>query len=461
MSDQFGYLSATALIDHYRARTLSPVEVVKALLDRIAALNPAVNALYFVDAEGAVAAATASGARWRRGEPQGLLDGVPVTLKDSVAVCGMPSYHGTLAIDPANATPAIDAPVTARLREAGAVIIGKTTMPDYGMIASGISSRYGVTRNPWDLTRNSGGSSAGAGAGLAAGFAPLAIGSDIGGSVRIPAAFCGVFGLKGSYGRVPLQYPAPWLVAGPMTRTVADAALVMNVITRPDDRDFTSLPYDARDYLAGLDKGVRGLRIGVLENIGFGLPPEPQVMAMLQHAAQVFAGLGAIVETVAPIFDTDPEPDFDRIVHAGSYLMFGALSAAQQQVVMPQIAEWCRRRHADDVTQLMRSHVAIGAIRRQVVAPCRRCDYLLSPTMAVLPYAAELPWPPAGTAHNPFCFPFNMSEQPAASVNGGFSEEGLPIGLQIVGRRFDDAGVLRVAFAFEQATGHHRRHPAL
>jgi len=457
--DERIYLTATELTRRYRTGTLSPVEVVTALLDRIEGVNPKVNALYFIDAEGALRAAAASEDRWRRGEPQGVLDGVPVMLKDSVSAVGMPSYYGTLATNPAQAIAAEDAPVTARLKEAGAVLIGKTTMPDFGMIASGISSRYGVTRNPWDLSRNSGGSSSGAGAGLAAGFAPLAIGTDIGGSVRIPAAFCGAFALKPSYGRVPLHYPAPWLIAGPMTRTVVDAALLMNVITRPDDRDFTALPHIDRDYCAGIEAGIRGVRIGVLGNIGFGLAVDPQVTAMLGRAAEIFASLGAIVEPVLPIFDKDPEPDFDRCVHVGSYLTFAGLSLERQQSVMPIIADWCRRRNADSVVELMRSQIAIGKIRQQTLMPFAHCDYLLSPTMAVLPYAAELPWPPGGTAHNPFCFPFNVSEQPAASVNGGFSCEGLPIGLQIIGRRFDDHGVLRVAFAFEQAAGYYRRHP--
>ncbi len=461
MSDQLAYFAAEELTEHYRTGALSPIEVIRALLDRIAAINPMVNALYFVDAEGALAAAAESEERWRRGNPQGLLDGVPVSLKDSVLAVDMPSYHGTLATDPAQARAPLDAPVTTRLKEAGAIIIGKTTMPDFGMIASGVSSRYGVTRNPWDLSCNSGGSSSGAGAGLAAGLGPLAIGTDVGGSVRIPAAFCGTFALKPSYGRVPLNYPAPWLVAGPMTRTVGDAALMMNVISRPDHRDFAALPYDERDYRDGIEAGVRGRRIGVLENIGFGLPVEPQIAGMLSEAAEIFTGLGAIVEPVPPIFAEDPEPDFDRCVHVGSYLMFAGLTPEQQQAVMPVIAEWCRRRNADSVLELMRSQVAIGMIRRQTLAPFERCEYLLSPTMAVLPYAADLPWPPGGTAHNPFCFPFNMSEQPAASINGGFSREGLPMGLQIIGRRFDDHGVLRVALAFEQATLHCRRHPDL
>jgi len=458
-SDEISYLSAAELSAGYRSGALSPVEIVAALFSRIEALNPRVNALYFVDADGGLAAARAAEERWRRGEPNSQLDGVPVTLKDSIWVAGMPSYHGTSAADPARAVAAVDAPVTARLKEAGAIPIGKTTMPDYGMIASGISSRYGVTRNPWDLSRNTGGSSSGAGAALAAGLGPLAIGTDVGGSIRIPAAFCGVFALKPSYGRVPLQFPAPWLTAGPMTRSVSDAALMMNVITRPDRRDFASLPFDPRDYGDGLDAGVSGLRIGVLEAIGFGLPADPEVRTMLQKAARCFAELGAAVEPIPPIFATDPEPDFDRCVHVGSYLLFANLSAEQQQAVMPVIADWCRRRASDDVLDLMRSQQAIGAIRRQVLGAFDNLDYVIAPTMAVLPYAAELPWPPGGTSHNPFCFPFNMSEQPAASINGDYSREGLPIGLQIIGKRFDDAGVLRVARAYESATAGMQRCP--
>lgn len=459
--DELGYLTADELSRHYRDGSLTPVEVVAAVLERIDAVNPQVNALYFVDAQGALAAARGSAERWRRGEPKSPLDGIPVTLKDSLPAIGMPAYHGTLATDPAQAVSQVDAPVTARLKEAGAILIGKTTMPDYGMIASGISSRYGVTRNPWNLSRNSGGSSSGAGAALAAGCGPLAIGTDIGGSVRIPAAFCGVFALKPSYGRVPCHYPAPWLITGPMTRSVRDAASLMNVITRPDRRDFSALPYDPRDYCDGIEAGVAGLRIGVLEDIGFGLPVDPEIRDTLHRAAAVFAGLGAVIEPIPPIFAEDPEPDFDRCVHTGSYLLFAGLASAQQERVMPVIAEWCRRRATDDVLALMRSQLAISAIRRRVLAPFERRDFLLSPTMAVLPYAAEAPWPPDGTAHNPFCFPFNMSEQPAASLNGGFSRAGLPIGLQIIGPRFDDVGVLRVARAFEQATEYWRRRPDL
>jgi len=250
-------------------------------------------------------------------------------------------------------------------------------------------------------------------------------------------------------------------VTGAMTRTVADAALMMNVIARSDRRDYTALPFDDCDYLAGIDRGVSGLRIGCLENIGFGLPVDPQIRDTLIAAARRLESMRAIVQPLPPLFDQDPEPDFDRYVHVGSYLGFSRLGPRQQQSVLPVIAEWCRKTNEGSVLDLMQTIVNLKTIRQRVLAPFEHWDYILSPTMAVLPYQADLPWPPGGTAHNPFCFPFNMSEQPAASINGGFSREGLPIGLQIVGRRYDDRGVLRVAHALEQAIAHERRLPSL
>src|SRR5438552_9764204 len=232
-ADDLCFLSARELVSRYRARSLSPVEVTRAILDRIALINPHINALYYVDAEGALAAARGAEGRWQRGMPMGVLDGVAVTLKDSIRVAGMPTPNGTRAFADRPNEPE-DSPVTARLREHGAIIVGKTTMPDLGMIPSGISSLHGVTRNPWNRERNSGGSSAGAGAAVASGLGPLAVGSDIGGSVRIPAAFCGIVGLKPSYGRVPIADPWPALVAGPMARSVADVALLLGVISLPD-----------------------------------------------------------------------------------------------------------------------------------------------------------------------------------------------------------------------------------
>jgi len=449
-ADELCFLSACELLRHYRARSLSPVEVTRAILDRIADVNPHVNALYYIDAERALAAARDAERRWHRRAPMGVLDGVPVTLKDSVRVAGMPTPNGTqaLADQPDERQ---DSPVTARLREQGAIILGKTTMPDFGMIASGISSLHGVTRNPWNQERNSGGSSSGAGVAVASGLGPLAVGSDIGGSIRIPAAFCGIVGLKPSYGRVPIADPWQALVAGPMARTVADAALLLGVISRPDTRDYTSLPWEDRDYLDDIDAGVRGLRIGLLTDMGFGLPVHPEIRSRVEAAAGVFAALGAIVTPMPPMFDDDPEPDFDQLVQTCGRADFAALSPERQAMVLPQIADWCRQGEHTSAYVLTRAAVGIGHTRRRVIAAGAAYDYLVSPTMAIEPYAAELPWPEGGSQHNPFCFPFNLSEQPAISICCGFTSSRLPVGLQIVGKRFDDAGVLRLARAYEAA----------
>jgi len=424
MAEELCFLSAHELQRGYRNRTLSPVEVTRAILAHIAEANPHVNALYLVDSDGALAAARSSETRWRRNDPKGALDGIPVTLKDSIRVAGMPT--GALGDEPPETT---DSPVTARLREDGAVILGKTTMPDLGMIASGISSRHGITRNPWNLERNSGGSSSGAGVAVASGFGPLAVGSDIGGSVRIPSAFCGTVGLKPSYGRVPIADPWQGLVAGPMTRSVTDTAMLLGVISRPDAADYTALPNDDRDYLEGLDSGVRGLRIGLLTDMGFGLRPEPDVRARVEAAAKLLSDLGAIVEPMAPIFDADPEPDFDRMVQAYSWPAFRALPPERQAVMLPQIATWCREGSCLSLADLINATVGIGNTRRRVIAACAKYDFVVSPTMAVEAYAADLPWPEGGTRHNPFCFPFNLSEQPALSICCGLTTNGLPVGL--------------------------------
>ena len=458
MTDELCFLCSAELAARYRRRDLSPVEVARAVLDRIERVNPRVNALYFVDHAGALAAARDAEARWRRGEPLGELDGVPFTLKDSIPVAGMPMPHGTQAFA-GRITRDADAPATMRLREAGAVLLGKTTMPDLGMIASGVSSEHGVTRNPWNLERNTGGSSSGAGAAVAAGLGTLAVGSDIGGSVRIPAAFCGIVGLKPSYGRVPLAHPWQALVAGPMARTVGDVARLLNLIARPDTRDYTSLPWDNRNYLDDIDAGVRGLRVGLMLDIGFGLPVQPEVRARVEAAAAAFESLGAAVEAMPPMFGEDPEPDFDRMVQAYAWAEFATLSPAEQDCVMPEIAAWCRDGEGLTAAELTRATLGIGETRKRVIAATAACDLVLTPTMAVEPYRAELPWPSGGTRHNPFCFPFNLSEQPALSICCGFTSSGLPVGLQIVGRRFDDAGVLRAARAYEAARPKLRERP--
>src|SRR5712671_7730735 len=262
-------LTAQALSSAFRAKQLSPVEVARAALARVAAWETKINAMYVVDEAGALAGAAASEARWRAGVPLSALDGVPITIKDNIPVKGFATPVGTAAGD---MTPsAFDAPPSARVREAGCIIIGKTKMPDYGMLASGVSSLHGITRNPWNLSRNAGGSSSGAGASLVAGYTPLALGTDIGGSVRLPAAYNGVFALKPSLGRVPVYPPYLGRVTGPMTRTVMDAALLMTELTRPDPRDFMALPYEKIDWPGLIGGDVKGKKLGLLLDIGAGL----------------------------------------------------------------------------------------------------------------------------------------------------------------------------------------------
>jgi aspartyl-tRNA(Asn)/glutamyl-tRNA(Gln) amidotransferase subunit A len=256
----------------------------------------------------------------------------------------------------------------------------------------------------------------------------------------------------------------PWqaLVAGPMARTVSDVARLLNVIARPDARDYTALPWDDRDYLDNLDAGVRGLKIGLLLDIGFGLPAHEEVRAHVTAAAAAFEALGARVEPMPPIFDEDPEPYFDRMVQAHAWADFSNLTPEGRDCVMPEIAEWCREGERLTAAEFTGAQVRLGEVRGCVIAATAPYDLVLAPTMSVEAFDAELPWPAGGTRHNPFCFPFNLSEQPALSICCGYTARGLPVGLQIVGRRFDDAGVLRAARAYETTRpGLARRPPAV
>ncbi|MFO1298728.1 MAG: amidase, partial [Rubrivivax sp.] len=310
-------LSAAELSAAYAAKRLSPVEVTQAVIAHIARWEPHLHALYAYAPERALAAAKEAEARWQRGAPRSPLDGVPVTIKENVATKGTPVPLGTAATD---LTPAAeDAPPAARLAEAGCVLLAKTTMPDYGMLSSGLSTFHALARNPWDLSKNPGGSSAGAGAAAAAGYGPLHVGTDIGGSIRLPAGWCGVVGLKPSNGRVPIKPPYIGRVAGPMTRTVTDAALMMAALARPDWRDTTSLPHediawgDLTLEVNGL-KGVKevkglealkGLRIGVLAEAGWGLPPSADPAAALQRAARLFEQAGAAIVPMKPFLTAE------------------------------------------------------------------------------------------------------------------------------------------------------------
>jgi aspartyl-tRNA(Asn)/glutamyl-tRNA(Gln) amidotransferase subunit A len=458
-------LTAQALSSAYRARQLSPVEVARAAFARIAAWEPKINAMYVVDEAGALAQAAASEARWRAGAPLSALDGVPITIKDNIPVKGFATPVGTAAGDMAPA--AADAPPSQRVREAGCVIIGKTTMPDYGMLASGISSLHGITRNPWNLSRNAGGSSSGAGASLVAGYTPLALGTDIGGSVRLPAAYNGVFALKPSFGRVPIYQPYLGRVVGPMTRTVGDAALLMTALTKPDARDYMALPHQEIDWQgvleSGMESDLRSKKLGLLLDIGIGLAPQPAVQAAIMAAARAFEHAGAAVELVAPFLNAEIANGVDGFFQARLLAEFQLLPPERQEKVLPFIVAWCRRAAKLSAADGARNLALVMLMREKTVAATEPYDFLITPTSPIAAYGAEEATPGNDPAHPfehiGFTVPFNMSEQPAASICAGYDADGMPIGLQIVGHRFDDVGVLRMAHAYEAMRSPQRAWP--
>ena len=444
-------LSAAELSRLYATRAASPVEAVRAVIDHIARWEPRLCALYAYDPDAALAAARAAEARWQAGAPLSPLDGVPLTLKENIATRGVPLPAGTAATELVPA--AEDAPPAARLREAGCVLLAKTTMPDYGMLTSGLSSFHPLSRNPWDLRLNPGGSSAGAAAAAAAGYGPLHVGTDIGGSIRLPAGLCGVFGLKPSLGRIPIKPPYAGRVAGPMTRSVADAALMMVPLTRPDWRDTMSLPF--QDIAWGeLDLDVRGLRLGLLMDAGWGLPLDGETAAAVQAAARAFEAAGAIVEPLAPFSTREMIDGLDRFWRIRSYLDISALPAERQARVLPYIRQWVATGATLGGAEVFHGYSQMGALREAAVRACQPYDFVLSPVNPVPGYPAE--WaspiddPQRPFEHIAYTLPYNMSEQPAASINCGHTAAGLPIGLQIVGRRHDDLGVLRLARAWER-----------
>ncbi|NKQ53363.1 amidase [Amycolatopsis sp. K13G38] len=448
--------SATELLAEYRARRLSPVEATEAVLTRIDALEGRLHALYAYEPEQARAAAKASEQRWRAGEP-GALDGIPLTLKENIATKGTPVPLGTAATElvPAPA----DAPAAARVREAGSVLLAKTTMPDYGMLTSGLSSFHTATRNPWDLERTPGGSSAGAAAAAAAGYGPLHVGTDIGGSIRLPAGWCGLVGFKPSFGRVPVDPPYLGRVAGPLTRTVAGCALLMGVLSAPDTRDHMSLPH-AEIAWSELSGQLKGLRIGLQLDAGVGLNVEPRIRDAVVAAGRLFEQAGAIVEPLAPFLTREMLDGLDTFWRVRAWCDLEALPEQRRTKVLPYIAEWARG--GADVTGVAayRGFSQIDAMSVAAVRAGAPFDFVVSPTCPVSAPPAE--WasptndPRRPFEHIAFTVPYNMSGQPAVSLNCGYGDEGQPIGLQIAGRRFDDLGVLRVAAAFEVIRGAQR-----
>ena len=461
------YASATELVSLIRTKVLSPVELMEALLARIERVNPIVNAYCTITADRAMDEARRAEAAVMSGEPLGALHGVPVSIKDLAFTKGVRAMSGSFIFE--HRVPDEDAPFVRRLREAGAIVIGKTTSPEFGWKALGDSPLTGHTRNPWNPAMTPGGSSAGAAAATAAGLGPLAQGSDGAGSIRIPAGFCGIYGLKPSYGRVPM-----WPVSnddygshtGPMTRTVADAALMLAAMAGPDEWDRTSLEARPADYAGELDRGVKGLRVAYSRDLG-GLQVDAEVAALVDAAARVFETIGASVEEVKPGFaDTSP-------------LIRRLWSAHMAGNRARYLEEW-RDRMDPGLVACIESGLPLTAVDYvearaeklafwDTVRPLfERYDLLLTPTLSVAAFPVERLNP----AHYPqhawdwfpwasFSYPFNLTQQPAASVPAGFTAAGLPVGLQIVGRRFADLTVLQASAAFESARPWRARRPPL
>ena len=462
------WLSATTLVSHYRARTLSPVEVTRAVLDRIEAVNPRVNAYDLVDDAQALVSARESEARWARGTPHGPIDGVPTSIKDIILTKGWPTLRGSKTVDPAGPWND-DAPATARLREAGAVLVGKTTTPEFGWKGVTDSPLTGITRNPWNLAMTPGGSSGGASAQVATGLGQLAIGTDGGGSIRIPCAFAGIPGLKPSFGRVPAWPLSPFgTVAhlGPMARTVADCALMLNVLARPDARDWFSLPYDGADWTKDLALGVKGLRIAFSPRLGYVSYVHPEVEARVAEAVKVLESLGARVGAVDPGFP-DAEAVFTAHWTSGAWNLLRKIPAEKHALIEPGLREAAEHGGRYSLADYFDAVAARGAMGERMRRFHTEWDLLVTPAVAVPAFEVGRLEPAAPTGQGtwtwwtPFSFPFNLTQQPAMSVPCGFTSAGLPIGLQIVGPMHRDDLVLRAGHAYEQATDHHRRRPAL
>ena len=461
------YAPATQLASLIRAKKLSPVELTRAVLERIERLNPVVNAFCTVTADAALDAARAAEHAIIRGEPLGPLHGIPFSIKDLHFTRGVRTMSGSFIF--VDRVPDVDPPFVRRLKDAGGIMVGKTTTPEFGWKAIGDSPLTGITRNPWNTAVTTGGSSAGAGAAAAAGLGPLHQGSDGAGSIRIPSGFCGIYGLKPTYGRVPT-----WPVSntdytshvGPMTRTVADAALMLSVMAGPDEWDRTSLEGTPQDYVGALARGVGGLRVAFSPDLG-GLAVDAEVATVVREAAHVFDGLGCVVEEVKPGF-------------ADSHDLIRCMWSAHEAGIYAQYLPRWRDRMDPGLVACIEDGLRYSMVEYveargrkfafwDSVRPLfEKYDLLLTPTISVAAFPVgrlnpadwpQHPWDWLGWAS--FSYPFNFTGQPAASVPAGFTQAGLPVGLQIVGRRFADLTVLQASAAFEAARPWGERRPAL
>jgi aspartyl-tRNA(Asn)/glutamyl-tRNA(Gln) amidotransferase subunit A len=454
MKNDLCSLSATDLIRSYAKKQLSPVEVTRAVLDRIEKLNPVLNAFCLLDFDSSLKSAKQSEKRWAKGTPQGLLDGVPVSIKDLLLTRGWPTLRGSKTVDPKGPWND-DAPVVARLREHGAVLLGKTTTPEFGWKGVTDGPLTGITRNPWNPKLTPGGSSGGGAAAVSAGMGPLTVGTDGGGSIRIPCAFTGLVGLKPSFGRVPAWPLSPMgTVAhvGPMARTVADTALLMNVLSLPDTRDWHALPHDGRDYRIGLDDGVKGLRIAYSADLGYA-KVDPEIAAIVKKAVARFKDLGAHIEAKDPGFE-DAGPLFAAHWFPGAAYIVRNTPPRKRALMDKGLLETARLGEKYTTAQYLGAIQQRGALGVLMNRFHESWDLLVTPTLPLAAFEAgkevanllkEKRW----TDWSPFSYPFNLTQQPAATVPCGLTKKGLPVGLHIVGPRYADALVLRAARAFE------------
>lgn len=453
-SPRLADLDAAALTAGYAAGTLTPSEVAEDVIARVAAREPELNALYLFDAAQVRADAAASTARWAACTQLSEFDGVPVTVKENIARAGQPKPAGTAIPNPP--VPEHNAPTTDRLLEAGAIIIGSTTMPDWGMLSSGVSSLHGITRGGLNPAHTSGGSSAGAGAAAAAGYGPFHVGTDIGGSIRLPGSWQGLTALKPSEGLIPLDVPYTGRAAGPLTRTAADAIRLMSLIAKPDARDYLTRPYPAMDWSTE-PLAPAGMRVAVQLDAGSGIAVEPETRAAIERAAALFAEAGAEVVPLAPFIGPEVLDGIVNYWRSRSWADYEALSEAERAVVLPFIAAWCGAGASFTAAETVRGRSMMDEMARLTRAATEPFDLVLSPVTPVAAFAAEDPMPltdPLVTmGHISFTAPYNMSGQPAVSVGAGIQDDGRTIGLQIASRIGTDDMLLRVAAWFETVRG--------
>ncbi|NYI71849.1 aspartyl-tRNA(Asn)/glutamyl-tRNA(Gln) amidotransferase subunit A [Naumannella cuiyingiana] len=441
-------LSAAELLRRYATGALTPTQAHDAVQAEIERREPVLNAFWVRDASASAAAAEQSTKRWARGEPAGPLDGVPVTIKENLARAGVPMPAGNAAVAPV--LPERDSPVAARLAATGAIILGSTVMPDWGMLSSGVSSLHGITRSPWNPDWTTGGSSSGAGAAAAAGFGPLHVGTDIGGSIRLPGTWLGLATLKPTGGLIPLDAPYLGRAAGPMGRSADDLGLLLGVLAGPDRRDWTALPTVTEPTPA---PSVAGLRVGVQRAAGAGMDVDAEVAAATDAAAAIFAAGGAELVDLAGFFTPELLRRLDLFWRVRSLHDQRALPAERAERTLPFIQRWVAGGAGVDGLELMACYNAIIELQSRTIAATDGLDLIISPVAPVAAFPAEWPMPfgdqDLGMAHIGFTAPYNMSGQPAGTINCGFTSDGRPIGLQVAGQRFADRAVLAALTWFE------------